>query len=192
MQPPSVTLRGLLGTDKSKHLSSAVGLRCHVKETKPSLGDFRFTVNDAFVAAGLMPAVKIRAQLSDTTIMTTRFLRTDVINEKPNLRGKGILRIPSFDASDLYPKYEDFAWTTEFPLERLCISELRLKDVWRKGKFITTAYRDIASVSFPGAPTSSQPAGHPDDVYLTAAKTAWWKLPVMPLLIPSTPSTPMY
>lgn len=95
--------------------------------------------------------------------------------------------MPDFDASDLHPKYENFPWTGEFPSEKLCISEIGLKDVWRDGKFLRTGYRDIACVPLPGATLENMSPEHLDEEYLPAAKARRKNLPLTPLVIPSTP-----
>ena len=88
-------------------------------------------------------------------------------------------------------KYKDFEWTTEFPLERLCISELGLKAFRKDGELVRTGYRDIASVPFPGVPArvvDELAMRRSNEEHEKAYKTKKQSLPTCPLLIPSTPT----
>ncbi len=119
--------------------------------------------------------------------MNTAWLRTDIPNEKPTLKRRNAFLEPTFDASDLIAKYKDFEWTTDFPLERLCISELGLKDIVRNREVVGMGYRDIASVPLPGYIFSGALDGGINDTYEKAAKTIRKSHPVCPLVIPSSP-----
>ena len=123
--------------------------------------------------------------------MKLNWFPTDVVNQKITLRGKGYVRRPKFDASDLVQKYKDFEWTTEFPLERLCMSELGLKDFREDGELVRTGYHDIACVPLPGVPAhvvDELATRRSNEQHEKAYKTKQRKLPKCPLLIPSTPS----
>ena len=100
------------------------------------------------------------------SIMQTKVIASDVRNEKPSLRGLRTYRYPLFDASKLHVNYEDYPWTTEFPLERMCISEFRLRDVWKGGNFVRTAFRDIASVPLPGVSQDALSIQDPEERYI--------------------------
>ena len=124
-------------------------------------------------------------------IMKLTWFPTDVVNQKTTLRGKGYVLTPKFDASDLVQKYKDFEWTTEFPLERLCISELGLKAFRKDGELVRTGYRDIASVPLPGVPArvvDELAMRRSNEEHEKAYKTKKQSLPTCPLLIPSTPT----
>lgn len=120
-------------------------------------------------------------------LMSTDYLRSNVLLDSHHLREKGYYRSPYFDASHLLPKYEDFSWTNKFPLEKLCIAELGLKDVFRKGKFVREDYRDIACIPLPGVSATKISARHPDDQYTKAARSMYKNHPRTPLVIPSIP-----
>ena len=117
--------------------------------------------------------------------MRTDRLKTDFPKTDPNTgKNKGLVSA-RFDASDLHPKYEDFQWTIAFPLEKLCLTEIGLKDILRNGKVVKArTYRDIASVFLPGVTESAVARQHPDWVYVKAAKEKGGQ---WPLLIPSRP-----
>ncbi|KAL8749546.1 MAG: hypothetical protein Q9184_006767 [Pyrenodesmia sp. 2 TL-2023] len=119
--------------------------------------------------------------------MSTNPLKSKVPVGNPTMRGTGWTRSPNFDASDIHSKYKSFSWTQEFPLEKLCITELGLRDISRKGAFIRTGYRDVACVPLPGVSTSEVTAGHPDKEYKKATKTYTKQKTITPYQIPSTP-----
>ncbi|KAL9022991.1 MAG: hypothetical protein Q9180_008447, partial [Flavoplaca navasiana] len=148
---PSVSLYGLDEEVAQPTSSKGTGyLACGIRESHPFLQNFRTFVDTAFYSNGLMP-IPLRGDKSPyVRILNLNYCRTEIAKEKITLRGKGYVLSPKFDASDLYQKYKDFAWTTEFPLEMLCISELGLKDFWKDGKVVRTSYRDIACVPLPG------------------------------------------
>ncbi len=109
-------------------------------------------------------------------------------NERPELKRKGICRQPSFDvASHLLPKYKNLQMTDGFPLEKLCIAELGLKDVWTRGDFVREDYRDIACIPLPGVPPDTVSVCHPDEKYTKAARSVTRDYPITPLYIPSMP-----
>ncbi|KAL8838698.1 MAG: hypothetical protein Q9176_004938 [Flavoplaca citrina] len=123
-------------------------------------------------------------------MMDLTYTRTDIPKAEPvTPRGISDRFSPKFDASHLLPKYEDFRWTEEFSLEKLCISKLGIQDLYRKGTLIEEVYRDIACVPLPGVSVADVCAGRPDDRYEKAGKTMKSKAPITPLVIPSMPST---
>lgn len=136
----------------------------------------------------LRPATKdgYRPEAPRVSIMATKFVRSDVLSEKPTLRGLKPNRSPVFDASDLHAKYKNYPWTTEFPLERMCISELGLRVVWKGGKVIRTAFHDIANVPLPGVSPDVLSAEDPDEHFV---RQGYNKTPQTSLYIPSTPSS---
>ncbi len=117
--------------------------------------------------------------------MDCSYLHTDELNTRPELEGRGRYRSPRFDASDVHLQYANFPFTNDFPLETLCISEVGLKDVYVKGEKISTGYRDIASVPFPGVVL----AEHVEKVYVKAARTTKKDQPHVLRLIPSMPAS---
>ena len=188
-QAPAVTLRGLSIPPRAlDYPRKTKELLCHIVESRPFLRHFCAIASTLFENQGFIPFVPPPGlQPLHVRLLTGKYLRTDRVNDKFTLEGKDVWRKPSFDVSDLHPKYEDFPWTTEFPLERICISELGLKDVKRNDEVIRTAYRDIAAVPFPGVSSDVANTEHPDDVYVKAARTFNRDRPVTPLVIPSAP-----
>ncbi|KAI4275103.1 MAG: hypothetical protein L6R38_005957 [Xanthoria sp. 2 TBL-2021] len=186
---PTVALNGL--HDRA-HLPSypkeARTLACNVKESCPFLFNFTWRIRDVFVAKGFIPAIKdgFRPEAPRVSIMATKFVKSDVRSEKPTLRSLRRNRTPVFDASDLHAKYKNNPWTTEFPLERMCISELGLRAVWKGGKVIRTAFRDIANVPLPGVSPDVLSLEDPDEHFV---RRGYNTTPQTSLYIPSTPSS---
>jgi len=190
-QAPAVALQGLQDPQRTVHYPHATReLRCYVKEYAPFLAHFRSLVCFEFEKAGFVPVAPIKPSgIVACTLMDIRYLRTNVWRSDPAVRGKERRLQPNFDASDLHFKYENYPWTTYFPLEKLCISEIGLKDFLQEGKVVGTGYRDIACVPLPGAPAIPSVGGRIDG-YTRAAITMQKNSPVTPLLIPSTPPLP--
>ena len=159
---------------------------CHVKEAHPFLVDFSSRIGDIFAANGLVPVINPKDDPLRVSIMQTSSIESDVRNRKPSLREHQRYKAPVFDASDLHAKYRNHPWTTEFPLKRMCISEFRLRDVWKHGKFVRTAFKDIVSVPLPGVSQDVVGVDDPDEDYV---KRKYIMTPLAPLRIPSTPSS---
>lgn len=150
-QIPRVSLYGLdENVARPRSLEGTGYLACGIRESHPFLKNFRSLVNTIFYSNGLMPILPREDSSLLVRILNLNYYRTEIVNEKITLRGKGFVRSPKFNAADLYQQYKDFTWTTEFSLERLCISELGLKDFRRDGKLVRTGHRDIACVPLPG------------------------------------------
>jgi len=187
-QAPIISLQGLgLGPSDERFLRNAKELSCHIRENRPFLEQFKLIVSKIFQDAELIQVSSPITRRLILKLMNTAYLRTDIPNEKPTLKGRNAFLEPSFDASDLISKYRDFTWTTDFPLERLCISELGLKDFVRNGEVVRMGSRDIASVALPGSMSGGAPDEVPNDTYKKAAKTIKKTHPVCPLVIPSSP-----
>ena len=163
---------------------------CNVKEARPFLLSFSSRIRDIFAANGfesmLDPMVDPMVDPLAVSIMQTTSINSDVRNRKPSLRELQKYRAPVFDASDLHAKYRNHPWTTEFPLERMCISEFRLRDVWKRGKFVRTAFKGIVSVPLPGVSQDVVGVEDPDEDYV---KRKYIRTPLAPFRIPSTPSS---
>lgn len=181
LQPLRVRLHGL----RAERLVTK-NLICNPIEEKPMLCDFINIVDDIFGAEGYVPVNKGGRDVIRPKLMDTRHLKSNVINEKVTLLGKGFTRQPDFDSSIVYSKYKDFPWTATYPLEKLCISELGIKDVWRQGRLVKTGYRDIATVPLPGVSPSDFVPDHPDDLYEKAYKTKRRNMPITGMNIPSS------
>lgn len=187
-QAPIVSLQGLgISPADNKVLRSTKVLSCDFGETRPFLEQFRLIVSKVFQDADLMQVSYQMSKPMILKVMSLTYQRTDLPNDKPTMKGRHFFLCPSFDASDLVAKYRDFKWTIDFPLERLCISELGLKDIVRNGEVVGTGYHDIASVPLPGSVSSGAPDRNSNDTYIKAAKTIKKSHPVCPLVIPSSP-----
>ncbi|KAI4231737.1 MAG: hypothetical protein LQ352_008388, partial [Teloschistes flavicans] len=169
VQVPVVSLHGLSSNDRM--LKRATSLKAIVQEPRPFLSEFRRRVCDRFVAERLMardelkpfrPKARLMARLMSTNGRRTENLR--------KIGKRGWLPQPVMDASGIFPKYKDFPWTADFPLERLCISEKELKDVTRDGEIMWTGYRDIASICFPAFHEDQVATEQEGDVYTAAAQ----------------------
>ena len=142
VQAPVVALHGLTSPYRGQglHLQATKALYCQVKEPRPFLIQFRTAVAKIFQDHGLVSATRESVLLRPIAkLMNTDYLSTNTLNNKPTMKGKGWYRSPCFDASDLHTKYQNFPWTTEFPVEELCLTEMGLKDVLRNGKFVKTS-----------------------------------------------------
>lgn len=147
---------------------------CGVTEPRPFLAQLRDKIYRTFVAKEFVSFVRLNRVDEDEkmalSIMETRHrLRTDLFIKDASKITGGTYTAPSFDASDLHAKYEDFSWTEEFPLEKLCISEMGPKDFLRDGKVVRPGYRDIACVPLPGVVAASTGCEPSDEDYLPAA-----------------------
>lgn len=184
LERPMVTLRGLYPAPTSEYPSRTKSLTCNITERMPFLSKFRQEVLKPFSKARLMPAVA-EEKLLIATLMTTSSLHADVVKSGLRHMGKGYRRNPYFDASDFHEKYNDFPWTTEFPLEKLCISEIGLKDFWREDNVVGTGFRELASIPFPGTAPEVISTQEPDIEYTRAAKQANDYSRETPLVFPS-------
>lgn len=182
--PPFARIHGL---DEPYNAPLDRLVRLHFKVTDPaSIPDQSCSkLAQKFEAHGFIPVKTERLPGVKALLMDTAYLRTNVPRENPRRRA---FKRPRFEATAFYARYKDYPFTTEFPLERICISETGLKDVWRNQVFIRTGYREIAGVPFPGALESECPSSHPDDIYERAAKRFAKNQPILPLLIQSTTS----
>ncbi|KAL8644726.1 MAG: hypothetical protein Q9226_007619 [Calogaya cf. arnoldii] len=184
--PPVVALHGLVEKPRPLYPKKALNLVCNVNEPQPFLIDFASRISDIFIARDFMPAIKHRPDSLRMPLMRTNRLKSDVrkFSIKPSPKRFGFYEIPSFDASDLHTEYKDYPWTTEFPLEMMCISEFHLRNVWKNGEFVRTAWKDIASVPLPGVSQDVVSAKDPDEYYINK----WYsKKSQTSLRIPSTP-----
>ncbi|KAL8992262.1 MAG: hypothetical protein Q9169_007236 [Polycauliona sp. 2 TL-2023] len=185
--PPSVSLYGLR---KNKEFPEVGYLGCSVKEPAPFLKAFRALIIETFFGAGLIPVAPPTYRLhhdQEQKMMYMQYLRTTALKDHGQLEGKGYYRSPKFDATHLQPKYEDTQWTDDFPLEKICISEFGLRDLYSNGTLVEGVYRDIAYAPLPGVSASTISAPRSDDEYTKAARRYHSNQPVMPLVIRSTP-----
>ncbi|KAL9619327.1 MAG: hypothetical protein Q9204_008308 [Flavoplaca sp. TL-2023a] len=188
---PVITLRGLCRPTGVVDYPITKSLICHVTEPRPFLTQFGDQIYRTFVAHDFVPFV-IRTSSKRKRILlnimeTGHRLRTDMFIQGASRHLGGKYVAPNFDASDLHTKYENYSWTEEFPLEKLCLSQLGQKDFWRDGKVVRTGYHDIACVPLPGVVSASINCELSDEEYTSAAYVKTQNQPVTPRLIPSTP-----
>lgn len=185
IKSPVVALHGLVASKKWQN-HPTFSLRCQVTEPKPFLPQFRVLLEHIFARAGLISyAPDTRSRPTACKIMDTSYLRSEKLKDRLGLKGWGYYQIPLFDASDVHLQYTNYPFTNDFPLEKLCISELGLKDVYVEGQKISTGYRDIACVPFPDMVLAESA----DEVYVKAAKTIKKDQSFMSPLIPSMPAS---
>lgn len=170
MRRPAITLTGLAPVYGADYPFGTKLMSCHVVKNTPFIKLFRNIIIDTFVVGGFVQAYSEQDLIWDQPptqkmMNVDPTLRTDVPNDKYSTGGEILYRSPNVDVAELHTKYKDFPWTQQFPLERLCITESGLKDVWKKRKFIRTGYRDIASIPLPGVPADAIQTEDLDEEY---------------------------
>lgn len=182
--PPVIALHGLQEKPSPSYPKEALRLVCNVNEPQPFLIDFASRISDIFITEGFIPAIKPRPDWLRVPIMQTKYVKSNFRKSKPSLKRSEFYKPATFDASDLHTEYKDYPWTTEFPLERMCISKVGLRGVWKNREFVRTAFKDIASVPLPGVLQAVVSVEDPDEYYTNR----WYsKKPRASLRIPSTP-----
>lgn len=185
---PFIALHGLHEQpSQPDYPKAAMSLQCNVKESFRFLQGFCAPVMNVFIAKGFIPALQPKADLLQSCLMRTSNAKSNVpLSKEAAARALGRKYLsPVFDASDLHRKYKDFPWTSEFPLERMCISEYVLRDVWKGPNFVRTAYRDIASVPLPGVSPTRLAPDDPDEYFV---RRKYDQTPRVPRFIPSMPA----
>ena len=81
------------------------------------------------------------------TLMRTRYLKSDVLNTKSTLAYLNWSRFPLFHARDTYAAYNDTTWAKDIALERICISEQWLSDIFKGGTVTGEGYRKYSLCS---------------------------------------------
>ena len=118
-------------------------------------------------------------------LMNTMRLRSDQMTTKPKLEQYNLNRAPLYDARDLYETYGDSLWVENIPLERICLTDLRLMDFVKRGEVVGTGYRSLLSIPLPGASNEVIAWEDPEVRYVPAACAKRRKNPITPLIIPS-------
>lgn len=186
-QPPAIMLHGLVNPPRELDYPAATRtLSCKIVESRPWLHHITAMVSTLSIQSGLQPLNKELPPLT-ARLLSCRYLKTDIFKDLPG--GKAFFRMPRLNASNFRPKYDTYPWTTEFALERVCLSESGLKDVFRNGKLIKTGFRNVASIPFPGMASQMAIDEHPEDVYVKAAKCNVKYKPFSPRII-STLASP--
>ena len=155
-----VTMQGLSVAPNTPNLADSYRLAVEVSDVGRLLPRICAAIRQSFRDQDLHRRFN-RSRPTDwsselTTVVTTRRVTTDVDNLNPDLIRKGFhnKRIASFDSTGVLNKYHDMIWAKHFRLEKLEICELGLQDIVRGGKLISRGYKEIGSVSLPGAPIS--------------------------------------
>ena len=143
------------------HVENTYILKANVSNGGGLLPRFCADISESFNDAKLIrhfPEQNVSQHLLHgltTKVVDTRTLSTTVDNEHPSLTEKGayLKKLACFDATRVLSKYHDMIWTDYFRLEKLCIYELGLQDIVRDEEVISRGYKEIGSVTLPGAPT---------------------------------------
>ena len=193
-EPLCVTLRGLSSGGVSGQEQRAHTSRLYWSHSdSAALGRLRRNVRAAFKSRSFLvqdmrPTEQVFdesfGRVSTIKIMSTHSLTSDEPNRKPTLARLNLKRIPVFDATDLYAQYGDTVWAENIPLEKLCLTDLFLKDLVKEDIIIGQGYADVSSVLLPGVPESALEVD-PDIEYVRAAKSYLQNRIVTPLVIPS-------
>lgn len=89
VQAPIISLQGLGLTPAHDHLlRKAKEMICDIRESRPFLEQFKLIVSKIFQDADLIRVAGPAARTLSLKLMNTRYLRTQVPNEKPTLKGK--------------------------------------------------------------------------------------------------------
>ena len=64
--------------------------------------------------------------------------------------GEHVYRQASWDLRGLYNKFQNLTWASEYPLERLAITEIRPMHIIRGGVVIGRGYEELMSIPLPG------------------------------------------
>ena len=83
------------------------------------------------------------------TIVNTIYAKDKKTRTRDGGHGKNIQGSRKFDARELIANYEDFEWTTNLHIERVCICEMGAKKVVENGQVVNEEYLEISSVSLP-------------------------------------------
>ena len=158
-KPLRVSLSGLVHLDI---LHSCTRLYVPIVDHTGLLSDFTQAIRTQLLSAGLM-VVDRRQKVPlepgppplQTRIIHNRRLQTRIVNENPSLLsrlpdGQVVYRLATFDLREFYNKFKDVMWAANFPLERLCLSELNSCDIVKDGILIGRGCREMASVPLPG------------------------------------------
>ena len=90
-----------------------------------------------------------------TKITHTRLVRSKLRNTKPSvvrrLSKDAICNTQaSFDVRDLYVRFQNISWASDFPLERFTIGEIHTYDIVKNSEVIGRGSPEIANVPLPG------------------------------------------
>ena len=126
-----------------------------IKEPSGLLQSLCKSFSQEFMAAGLerMDHYQTRAgerEFGQVKAISTKGLCSGLRNTKPTLKHLNLELNPRFDARDMCEKFKDVVWAKGVHLDRICISELKLKDIVEDGEKVGVRYEDIVSIPLPG------------------------------------------
>lgn len=130
-----------------------------------TLVKFSDTVVKEFIAAGLL--LPDQPPLRNTPMMTNVVKTVNVVFDDPpqmssrtdKKTGSLLWKRPQamrFDARPVLASYNDYVWAKDIPLERLCISDTKIKGTMDTDTFEGRWYPDSMSVPLPGVSDSMQ------------------------------------
>lgn len=139
-------------------LHSSSRLYAPIVDLSGELRDFALTTIAKFQSAGLLKLDHNQATCRfpmHTKIINNRAIRTKKLKVRSGIQERlprGIIahRLAVFDVRALCAKFHDFAWASDFPLERLCISAMAYDNIVKDGKIIGRGSQEIASIPLPG------------------------------------------
>ncbi len=136
-------------------LDNLMRLYTFIKEPTDLLQSFCNVLSQKFMDAGFERRNPIHRplgsrQFRQIRVIDTKGLSSGVLNTKPTLRHLHQHRVPRFDARDLCEKFKDIVWAKGVHLDRVCISELKPKDIAEDGQRVGTQYHDIVRIPLPG------------------------------------------
>ena len=155
-----VTMQGLFVHPKTWNLAKAIDLMAKVYDVGGLLpqicADIRQRFLDADPHVGFKRSLPTHFPFMPTTVVTTKRIEVGVKNAKPSSIQRGLYKkkVASFDSNSVVSKYHDMIWVKHFRLEKLELCERGLQDIVRDGKLISRGFKEIGSISLPGAPIS--------------------------------------
>ena len=173
VEPLHVSVAGLFLTQNG-NLIKCARLYAPVIDHTNRLGSFIQIVQEKFLSANVMAVTKYQPEpkpLFHTSVINNKTLRSKNCNNAPHIQrklsGTGLTatRLASWDVRDLYAKYRDNTWAADFPLQRLCITEVRSMDICKDGEIIGRGCPELASVPLPGIKHLEQDAALEDVTY---------------------------
>ena len=146
------------GITENHTLHDCRRLYAPIFETTGRLLDFAKTIREAFLSAKLMVFTNLQRGHElhmHTKIIHNRVIRSKQLNTKPSIIrnlpvGAFAFRQASWDLRELYDKFQNYTWASEYPLERLTISGARPMHIVRGGVVIGRGFEELMSIPLPG------------------------------------------
>ena len=160
-----VSLRGLKPSSRHEHMLAVTGLVGQIEGNEKALAHLRRQLSLLFAKYKSKQAMtRSKSENLTVGIMSSYQLQTKTHVSKELDRS---LRL--FDVRQLCDENQDIVWAKNVCLEKICLSEIALKDFYENGQVIArAAYRDLASIALPGAPTPDFLIKQPQQSYSPA------------------------